>query len=70
MQIPQTKLEEITISSGSSILWFLYFSTGSSISPCRSITVNNTSEIKKEIIERFRELKQAEDMGGILETQM
>jgi hypothetical protein len=63
MQIPQTKLEEI---AG----WFLYDATQEGILKYQTITDDNTLEIKKESMQRFQELKQVEDMGVKLETQM
>jgi hypothetical protein len=63
MQMPQNKLEEI---AG----WFLYFATEEGIVNYRTIVDGDTLQIKKEIIQGFQEMKQAEDMGVILETHM
>jgi predicted RNase H-like nuclease (RuvC/YqgF family) len=63
MQMPQNKLEEITG-------WFLYFASQVGIVNYWTIADGDTLQIKKEIIQRFQEMKQAEDMGVILETHM
>jgi hypothetical protein len=63
MQMPQNKLEEI---AG----WFLYFASQVGIVNYWTIADGDTLQIKKEIIQRFQEMKQAEDMGVILEAHM
>ena len=63
MQMPQNKLEEI---AG----WFLYFAAKEGIVNYRTIADGDTLRIKKEDIQRFQEMKQAEDMGVILEAHM
>jgi ElaB/YqjD/DUF883 family membrane-anchored ribosome-binding protein len=50
--------------------WFLYDATQEGIFQYQTIADGNTLEIKKESMQRFQELKQVEDMGEKLETQM
>jgi hypothetical protein len=56
MQIPQTKLEEI---AG----WFLYYASQEGIVNYQTIADDNTSEIKKEIMQRLQEIKKYLSVG-------
>jgi DNA repair exonuclease SbcCD ATPase subunit len=62
-QMPQNKLEEI---AGS----FLYFAAQDGILSYSTIAGGNTSEILNKIVQRFREMKEAEEMCVVLEAQM
>ena len=62
-QMPQTKLEEI---AGS----FLYFAAQEGILSYNTIAGGNTSDILNAIGQKFREMKETQEMCVVLEAQM
>ena len=63
MQMPQDELEEFTG-------WFLVFACQRGIVQTQEVADGNISNIKRNVVERFKQLEQAEEMCVILEAQM
>ena len=61
MQMSRNKLEEF---AG----WFLHFACQRGIVQTQEVSDGNISNIKKDVVERFKQLVQVEEMCVILET--